>query len=124
MSVRAIGVDVCEVNRIARIIDEQGDRFLQKVFTEKEIEYCNKKHSKAECFAVRFAAKEAFLKALGTGLRDGLKWKDMEIDNDALGKPFFRLYDKCAEKTTGSQILLSMSHTESTAVAFVVIETT
>jgi len=124
MSVRAIGVDVCEVNRIARIIDQQGDRFLQKVFTEKEIEYCNKKHNKAECFAARFAAKEAFLKALGTGLRDGLKWKDMEIDNDALGKPFFRLYAKCADKTAGCQTLLSMSHTESTAVAFVVIETT
>ena len=124
MGVRAIGVDVCEVNRIARIIDQQGDRFLQKVFTEKEIEYCNKKHNKAECFAARFAAKEAFLKALGTGLRDGLKWKDMEIDNDVLGKPFFRLYAKCAEKTAGSQTLLSMSHTESTAVAFVVIETT
>jgi len=124
MSVRAIGVDVCEVNRIERIIDQQGDRFLKKVFTEKEIAYCNKKHNKAECFAARFAAKEAFLKALGTGLRDGLKWKDMEIDNDELGKPFFRLYDKCAEKTAGSQILISMSHTESTAIAFVVIETT
>ncbi len=122
MAIYGIGTDICDIKRIARIIEQQGDRFLAKVFTKTEIEYCSNKHTKAECFAARFAAKEAFLKALGTGLRDGLRWKDMEIENDELGKPILNLYGKCAERTTGSKVLISLSHTENAAIAFVVIE--
>lgn len=119
---RAIGVDLCEVDRMAKIIDRNGDRFLKKVFTDRERDYCREKHNFAQCFAARFAAKEAMLKALGTGLRDGVKWKDIEIVNDKLGKPSFVFYDLCAEKTAGSNILLSLSHTDHTAIAFVVVE--
>jgi len=119
---RAIGVDLCDVERLARIIDQQGDRFLKKVFTQNEIKYCQPKHSKSQCFAARFAAKEALLKALGTGLRDGLNWKDMEVINDPLGKPYFELYNKCADLLDKKNVLLSLSHTDNMAIAFVIIE--
>ena len=122
MKIRAIGVDLCEVKRMEKIIDRTGDRFLKKVFTDRERKYCSEKHNYAQCFAARFAAKEAMLKALGTGLRDGIKWKDIEIVNDELGKPSFEFYNLCAEKTAGRHVLLSLSHTDHTALAFVVIE--
>ncbi len=122
MPVIGIGTDLCDIDRIARIIAEQGDRFLAKVFTQNEISYCRPKHHAAQCFAARFAAKEALLKALGVGLRDGLRWKDMEIENDALGKPFFKLSGKCAQQTSGTNIMLSLSHTQHAAVAFVIID--
>ena len=122
MSIHGIGTDICDIARIARIIDEQGDRFLKKVFTEKEISYCLPKHSSAECFAARFSAKEAFLKALGTGLRDGLNWKDMEVVKDQLGKPILKTYNKCAEQIKERKIFLSLSHTADMALAFVIIE--
>ena len=122
MKTRAIGVDLCDVERLARIIEQQGDRFLKKVFTESEIQYCQPKHSKSQCFAARFAAKEALLKAIGTGLRDGLNWKDIEIVNDSLGKPSFKLYNKCADLLNEDNILLSLSHVESMSIAFVIID--
>jgi holo-[acyl-carrier protein] synthase len=122
MSIFGIGTDICDIERIAGIIDKQGDRFLKKVFTEKEISYCQPKQNSAECLAARFAAKEAFLKALGTGLRDGLNWKDMEVVNDHLGKPFIKTYNKCADQIKDKKVLLSLSHTTNTALAFVIIE--
>lgn len=122
MRIRAIGVDLCEVARIEKIINQSGVRFLEKVFTENERKYCGEKHNRAECFAARFAAKEAMLKALGTGLRAGIKWKDIEVINDELGKPSFRFYNRCAENTAGCNVLLSISHTAHTAAAFVVID--
>lgn len=122
MAIFGIGTDICDIGRIARIIDEQGDRFLKKVFTEKEIAYCQSKHSSQECFAARFAAKEAFLKALGTGLRDGLNWKDMEVINDTSGKPELKTYRKCAERVKEKKVFLSLSHTTNMALAFIIIE--
>jgi holo-[acyl-carrier protein] synthase len=122
MGVWGIGTDICDVERIARIIEQQGDRFLKKVFTEKEIAYCLPKHTSHECFAARFAAKEAFLKALGTGLRDGLNWKDLEVINDELGKPQLKTYRKCSEQVKDKNVLLSLSHTSGMALAFIIIE--
>lgn len=122
MSILGIGTDICDIERIAKIIEEQGDRFLKKVFTEQEISYCRPKHNSAECFAARFAAKEAFLKALGTGLRDGLNWKDIEVINDSLGRPDLKTYKRCAEKILNHRVLLSLSHTHKIALAMVLIE--
>jgi holo-[acyl-carrier protein] synthase len=122
MAIIAIGVDICEVERIRDIENQHKLRFLQKVFTNSEIAYCEKKVDKYFSLAARFAAKEALLKAIGTGLRDGLQWKDVEVENNTLGKPFFRFYGKIAQILTDRKVLLSLSHTNENAIAFVIIE--
>ena len=122
MVVTSIGVDICDIQRIGELEKNQGKRFLQKVFTPQEIEYCAPKVSKHASYAARFAAKEALLKALGTGLRDGFLWKDIEVKNDDLGKPFFKFYGKTAEVISDRRVHLSISHTERDAIAFVIIE--
>lgn len=92
------------------------------MFTAHEIEACMKRVTSNECFAARWAAKEAFFKALGSGLRDGLKWHDVEIQNDALGKPFFKLNGKAAELCEMLITHVSLTHTREYAQAFVIIE--
>ena len=116
------GVDIIEVARVETAFERFGKRFLERVLRPAEIEYCLSHKVPGPFLAARFAAKEAVLKALGTGLRDGIKWKDIEVINDKLGKPCFRFYDQCAETTAGSNVLLSISHTAHTAAAFVVID--
>jgi holo-[acyl-carrier protein] synthase len=122
MSVIAVGTDICDVRRIKDIEEKYGNRFLQKVFTSREIAYCLKKITKHNSLAARFAAKEALLKALGTGLRNGLQWKEIEIDNDPLGKPYFRFYGQLEKILNKQTVLLSLSHTAENAIAFVIIE--
>ena len=122
MNVVSIGVDICEIKRLQNIISKHQNRFLTKVFTATEIAYCNKKIDKFASFAARFAAKEALLKALGTGLRMGLNWKDIEVNNDTLGKPYLRFYGKTHEIIADRKVLLSISHTYQNAIAFVIIE--
>lgn len=86
MSVYAIGVDLAEIGRMREMIDHYGERFLQRVFTVQEIEYCSrKKVGSAESFAARFAAKEAVFKAAGTGLTVGMRWHDVEVLNNTHG---------------------------------------
>jgi holo-[acyl-carrier protein] synthase len=122
MLVDSIGVDICDIPRITKIIKHHDHKFLSKVFTNHEIEYCTKKADSYPYYAARFAAKEALLKALGTGLRDGLNWKDIEVNNDSLGKPFFKFCGKTAEKLENRTVLLSLSHGKDSAIAFVVIQ--
>jgi holo-[acyl-carrier protein] synthase len=122
MAVISIGVDICDVQRIKNLEENQHMRFLRKVYTNTEIEYCLKKVTKHTSLAARFAAKEAFLKALGTGLRSGLQWKEIEVINNDLGKPEFRFYGDTANIIGQRNVLLSLSHTEQNAIAFVVIE--
>ena len=117
----SIGVDMCEIKRLGRIIEQHGDRFLSKVYTTQEIRYCRKMQDPKPSFAVRFAAKEAFLKALGTGLRDGIRWREMEIINDELGKPGMHITGRAAELLDGRKVALSMSHTRENAIAFVLL---
>jgi holo-[acyl-carrier protein] synthase len=121
-SINAIGVDICDIRRIETIISRYQQRILQRLYTSNEISYCSGIKPKFESYAVRFAAKEAFLKALGTGLRNGLQWKDIEVINDPLGKPYFRFYNKALELVGKNQVLLSLSHTAENAVAFVIIK--
>lgn len=123
--IHGIGIDIIEVSRIKKQISGERKRFQEMLFTETEIKYCDGKRNYAQNYAARFAAKEAFLKALGTGLRDGLNWKDVEIINDELGKPIIKLYGKTEKviKEKGiSNILVSLSHLKETAVAVVVLE--
>ncbi|HEY5512949.1 MAG TPA: holo-[acyl-carrier-protein] synthase [Geomonas sp.] len=120
-----IGVDTVEIARFERFLHEGNDALFQRLFTPVEIEYCAGKRRSAQHYALRFAAKESLLKALGTGLRDGLCWKDVEVVNDHLGKPDLRLYGRALEmfREAGlSSCYLSLSHDAGSAVAMVVLE--
>jgi holo-[acyl-carrier protein] synthase len=122
MAFVSIGVDICDVKRIKNLEEKHHLKFLEKVFTPTEIQYCFKKVTKHTSLAARFAAKEAFLKALGTGLRSGLQWKEIEVENDDLGKPHLKLYGETAAIIGGRNVHLSLSHTDENAIAFVIIE--
>ncbi len=121
------GIDIIEIDRVKKTIDRLGQAFVNKVFTASEIEYCEgRKALKYKCFAARFAAKEAVAKAFGTGIADGLSWTDIEILNDEGGKPFVRLAGKglqMYEALGATDISVSLSHSESYAVACAVIQT-
>jgi len=119
------GIDICEVSRIADAIARWGERFLQRVFTENEIRYCQSKKNSAERFAARFAAKEAAMKALGTGVSLGVVWTNIEVGHAPGGRPILRLTGKTAElaqKLGVRRMSLSLTHTESTAMAVVICE--
>jgi holo-[acyl-carrier protein] synthase len=120
-----IGADIAEVHRLREAVERHGERFLQRVFTPLEIGYCRSHRNAAERLAARFAAKEAMMKALGTGWRRGIRWRDIEVSNAASGKPELRLSGKALEfyeSLGGTRILLSLTHTESYALAHVIIE--
>lgn len=122
--VKGTGVDIIDIPRIKKMVSEDN-RFLEKVFTQTEISYCEGKFRKEIHYAARFAAKEAFFKAIGTGWRDGMKWTDICVENDELGKPEIKLEGKTREnfeKNSTKHIHLSLSHTKEYAVAFVVVE--
>lgn len=122
MPLTSIGVDICEISRMRKIDKKYKNRFIQRIFTLEEIEYCEKKYDKYSSYAARFAAKEAFLKAIGTGLRDGFLWKDIEVKNDELGKPYFYFHGHTADFISKRKVHLSLSHTDKDAIAFVIIE--
>ena len=117
-----VGTDIVEVERIQKAMER--DAFKAKIFTEREIEYCDKA-SKAQGYAARFAAKEAFFKALGTGWRDKMIITEVEVLNDELGKPSITLTGETLrvfQQKGGSTIHVSLSHVKENALAFVVIE--
>jgi len=124
--ISGIGTDIVAVERFQRFVDEQNTPLLRRLFTAAELELCAKRKERASCLAARFAAKEAFLKALGTGLRDGLTWHDIEVTLNDLGKPELTLTGR-AQELFASQGLgcsfLSLSHDGGNAIAMVVLET-
>jgi holo-[acyl-carrier protein] synthase len=120
--VKGIGVDIIEIARIQKSIDDLGENFLAKIFTPAEIQYCSSKNNAAQHFAARFAAKEAVSKALATGWSGDFAWKDVEVMNDALGQPRITLHGRLKETLAHSTILASLSHSESHVVAMVLIE--
>lgn len=118
-----IGTDIAEVGRIAKSIENKA--FLEKVFSSGEIRYCEKKSNKAESYAARFAAKEAFFKALGTGWRGSMAFHEVEVVCDELGKPSLQINGKTAESIEDKKIgkmHLSLSHVKEMAIAMVVLE--
>ena len=121
----SIGIDIVEVYRIRETL-ERTPRFTERVFTEKEREYCEAKGAAAaQSYAARFAAKEAFLKALKTGWRGRITWQDMEILNDAQGVPSLEIKGEARsllDNLGANKIHLSMSHTTEHAVAQVILE--
>lgn len=121
-NIRGIGIDLEENKRIGDLIQKRGNLFLKRVFTEAEINYCREKKDNFASFTARFAAKEALLKALGTGLRDGFRWRDIELLNNDKGKPYFNFYGKVKQVNNDAKVHVSVSHTSTQAMAFVIIE--
>jgi holo-[acyl-carrier protein] synthase len=122
--IAGVGVDMIEVERVAaKIGKEQG--FRELVFSPKEIEYCEKKTNKYEHYAARFAAKEAFLKAIGLGWANGTAFNEIEISNDENGKPLLILLGETAKRMESKMIInisVSLSHIKAMASAIVIIE--
>jgi holo-[acyl-carrier protein] synthase len=120
------GVDITEVARIQAAVDRFGERFLNRVFTPDEVRYCTSKVNVAERLAARFAAKEAGMKAIGTGLRHGITWHDLEVVRLPGQRPQLRWSGKAAEfaRSLGcKRTHLSLSHTSEQAIAHVILET-
>jgi holo-[acyl-carrier protein] synthase len=119
------GVDLCEVARIRNAVERHGRRFLERVFTDQEIVYSEQKANLYERYAARFAAKEAGMKALGTGWHGGVKWRDFEVTNLPSGRPTLQLHGKAAEyarKLGVQNVSLSITHTSVQAMALVILE--
>ena len=121
--VLGIGTDIVECLRIAQMIERHGELFINRVYTTVEIEYCRSRKQSTQHYAGRWAAKEAVLKALGTGWRKGIAWRDIELVNDAAGRPVVRLGGGArehAEKNNIREVLASISHCRTHATAYVV----
>jgi holo-[acyl-carrier protein] synthase len=119
------GIDITEVNRIAASIQRFGRRFLERVFTPDEVRYCESKANKAERYAGRFAAKEAGMKAIGTGWSRGVTWRDVEVRRAPGGRPTIVFHRKAAEflqKLGAVRVQLSITHTVDIAMAQVILE--
>jgi holo-[acyl-carrier protein] synthase len=119
------GIDIAEVPRIEASIARFGDRFIRRIFTVAEIQYCDSKANRIERYAARFAAKEAAMKAIGTGWNHGVTWKDVEVCRQPGGRPTIAFHGKAAEfaaKLGAAHIALSLSHTKDYAIAQVILE--
>lgn len=119
------GIDIAEIARFERFVKEDNQPLFRRLFTQLELDYCFARKLAAQHLALRFAAKEAFLKALGTGLRDGINWLDIEIRNDESGKPHLIVSGKAAAQLaiTGAEAShLSLSDDGGFAIAMVILE--
>jgi holo-[acyl-carrier protein] synthase len=119
------GIDIAEVPRIRNSIDRFGERFLERIYTRGEIRYCQSKANSVERYAARFAAKEAAMKALGTGWSRGVRWRDIEVSREPGGRPTLVFHGKAAEfagKMGALHVALSLSHTAEQAIAQVILE--
>jgi holo-[acyl-carrier protein] synthase len=119
------GIDIVDISRFERFVREDNKLLFNRLFTPQELAYCVARKRSAQHLAIRFAAKEAFLKAMGTGLREGLAWRDMEVFNDQSGKPGLKLTGKAEEmfhQKGLSRTFLSLSHDGNFAIAAVILE--
>ena len=121
MEIVGIGTDIVECLRVGRMIEEHGELFLTRVFTEREVRYCQSRKRATEHFAAHWAAKEAILKALGTGWRRGLAWTDMEVRTEPSGRPQVLLCGVAkdiAQAQRVSDIQISLAHCRAYATAY------
>jgi holo-[acyl-carrier protein] synthase len=119
------GIDIAEVPRIRHSIERFGQRFLLRIYTAGEMRYCDSKANRVERYAARFAAKEAAMKALGTGWNHGVRWRDCEVVRMPGGRPTMAFHGKAGEvaaKLGVKNTALSISHTEEEAIAQVILE--
>ncbi|MCS7253266.1 MAG: holo-ACP synthase [Armatimonadota bacterium] len=124
MPIVGIGIDAVEVERIRSMLERYGNRFINKIFQPEEATYCMSQHDPAQHFAARYAAREAFAKALGTGFV-GISWRDISVVRDSGGVPRVCLYGaaaKVASKRGVKRVWLSLTHTNTLAIAVVVLE--
>lgn len=119
--IQGLGTDIIEIGRIHEALERHGNRFLDRLFTEKEKAYCFRYKDSATRFAGRFAAKEAILKALGTGESPEATWKEIEILNNEQGKPEVFLSSRLQETYSVANVLLSISHCDSYATATAIL---
>lgn len=118
--IKGIGVDLAQIPRLRRAVERWDERFLRRVFTEEEIAYCRRRRDPIPHFAARFAAKEATLKALGTGLRMGVNWRELEVRRERGQAPVMVLSGRCralAQAKGAGQVLLSLTHDGDYAMA-------
>ena len=123
MNVIGIGTDIIECLRIAQMIERHGELFIGRVYTPREIEYCSSRKSATQHYAGRWAAKEAVLKALGTGWIRGISWRDVEVRNNEGGKPSIALAGgarEMCERLEIAEMLISISHCRTHATAFAI----
>jgi len=121
-----IGSDVVQISRIGSLVNRWGNRFLKRVFTQSEIEYCLRRKHPSPHLAVRFGAKEAFLKALGVGYSEGIRWRDIEVLRQESGRPEIQLHQQAKALCDHHSICgvhLSMSHDGNYGFAEVLLET-
>ena len=124
MEIIGSGIDATEISRIAASIERYGDRFVLRVFTDGEIAYCRRKRDAASSFAARFAAKEAAVKALGTGYSRGVFWRGIEVFRPRGGPPQLRFHDGAARRLTsmgGTTAFLTLTHSRDLAIAHVIL---
>jgi holo-[acyl-carrier protein] synthase len=118
-----IGTDITECLRIARMIERHGELFISRVYTPDEIQYCQGRAQATQHFTGRWAAKEAILKALGTGWRRGITWRDVEVCNDASGRPIVTVHGgvkEVVEQLGVTRLMVSISHCRTHATAHAV----
>ena len=117
-----LGIDIIEIARVKKSIDEYGSLFLNKVFTEDEINYCNNKFNRYQHFAARFAAKEAVYKAMASGWKEGLRWKDIEIENEPTGMPKVKPSGKLKNfLSSNKELKISISHSDNYVTCVAII---
>jgi holo-[acyl-carrier protein] synthase len=120
-----LGLDIAEIDRIEAAITRHGAPFLERLFTPAEMAYCERYHARAERYAARFAAKEAAMKALGTGWSHGVRWRDIEVTREPSGKPTLRIEGvaaQIAQRMGVKNISLSITHSGNLALAEVIFE--
>jgi holo-[acyl-carrier protein] synthase len=120
-----LGLDIAEIDRIEAAIKRHGATFLERIYTPAEVAYCEKHKSKYERYAARFAAKEAAMKALGTGWSHGVRWRDIEVAREAGGKPTLLLAGAArdiADRLGVKNIALTITHSGNLALAEVIFE--
>ena len=120
--IRGIGVDIIDIPRVRDVASRWGDHFLQRIFTPDELRHCLTKHDPHQHLAARFAAKEAVSKALATGWQGDFRWKDVEVVNDASGRPCVRLHGNLEHRLANAAVHVSLSHSEMHVVAMAIIE--
>ena len=127
MAILGTGIDIVENIRLREILQKKKSNFKKKIFTINEVNYCEKKSNSISCYAKRFAAKEAFAKALGIGFRKNINFKDIEVVNNTYGKPYISINKKIANKirilfkVKKFNILLSISDEKKYSIASVII---
>ena len=122
MGLFGVGIDIVEVKRIQESLERFGGKFKERIFTKSEQEFCESRNGKFQSYAARFASKEAFSKALGTGLRGVVSWRDIVVIDNEKSRPKLEIYGRANTILNKRKALLSISHTKNYATAIVIIE--